>query len=81
MGEARAEPDGDVERYVSVVGTGPLEHLDVVRNGEVARLALEEQLDATVNLNIAGLHSGEWLYVRVVQVDGGGAWSSPFFID
>ena len=81
MGETLAAPDGDVELYVSVVGTGPLEHLDVVRNGEVARLALEEQLDATVYLNIAGLHSGEWLYVRVVQVDGGVAWSSPFFID
>ena len=44
-------------------------------------LALENDLEATVHLEISGLQSGEWLYVRAVQVDGGTAWSSPFFIE
>ena len=30
---------------------------------------------------IEGLEGGEYLYVRVVQADGGAAWSSPFFVD
>jgi hypothetical protein len=30
---------------------------------------------------IAGLESGEYVYVRVVQTGGGAAWSSPFFVD
>ncbi|MBT37600.1 MAG: hypothetical protein CL938_03515, partial [Deltaproteobacteria bacterium] len=81
MGESLAAPDKDIDLYVNVVGTGPLERLDVVRSGEIASLALEEALDTTVHLNISGLQPGEWLYVRVVQADGGVAWSSPFFID
>jgi len=81
MGESLAAPEEDVDLYVNVVGTGPLERLDVVRSGEIASLALEEALDTTVHMNVSGLQPGEWLYVRVVQVDGGVAWSSPFFVE
>ena len=30
---------------------------------------------------LADLESGEYVYVRAVQADGGAAWSSPFFVD
>ena len=81
MGENLAAPEEDVDLFVNVVGTGPLESLDVIRNGEVASLALEEVLETTVHMSVSGLRPGEWLYVRVVQADGGVAWSSPFFVD
>ena len=81
MGEKLPAPDGDLDLYVHIVATGPLEHLDIIRSGEVARLDLENELETTAQLNVSGLQSGEWLYVRVVQVDGGTAWSSPFFIE
>ena len=28
----------------------------------------------------AALRAGEYIYVRVTQVDGGAAWSSPVFV-
>jgi hypothetical protein len=37
----------------------------------------EIRLEETVR----DLESGEYLYVRAVQTDGGAAWSSPFFVD
>ena len=30
--------------------------------------------------DIDALAPGDWLYLRVVQVDGGAAFSSPFFV-
>ena len=35
---------------------------------------------AFVALDLEGLRSGGWVYVRVVQEDGHAAWSSPVFL-
>ncbi|TMA35869.1 MAG: DUF3604 domain-containing protein [Deltaproteobacteria bacterium] len=67
--------------FVRVVGSAPLERLEVVRSGAVVDgIALEGRLEATLASDIADLASGEWVYVRVAQSDGGAAWSSPIFI-
>ena len=64
--------------FVSVIGAGPLDRLDLVRSGElVDGLALEGRLEATLHRDIADLAPGEYVYVRAVQADGGAAWSSP----
>lgn len=69
--------------YVEVIGTAPLEHIDLIRSGVVYdRLDLPEgEREARVHRPLEGLREGEYLYVRVVQVDGGAAWSSPIFVD
>ena len=38
-------------------------------------------LDVTFQRSIENLVAGETLYVRAVQIDGGAAWSSPFFLE
>jgi hypothetical protein len=70
------------ELFVSIVGTAPLAQIDVIRSGALLEpsLDLEGRLDATLHREIADLRPGEYLYVRVVQRDGGAAWSSPIFI-
>ncbi len=65
-----------------VVGTAPLERVDLVRGGRVAdSVPGEGRSDLALSLEIPAGDGGDWLYLRVVQVDGGAAWSSPYFFD
>ena len=47
----------------------------------VDSLQLEGQLEASFQRTVSDLVAGEFVYVRVVQRDGGTAWSSPIFIE
>jgi hypothetical protein len=67
---------------VTAVAAEALERLDLVRSGQVVRtFAGTGSRELRVTEPIGGLASGEYLYVRVVQNDGGAAWSSPFFVN
>ena len=67
--------------FVSVAGTAPLEHVALVRSGKlVDRADLSGELEATLSIELADLTPGEYVYVRVLQSDGGAAWSSPIFV-
>ena len=81
MGAAvAASPERRLE--VRVVAEAPIERLDLVRGGRVARsFAGTGSSELRLSERITGLGAGEYLYVRVVQEDGGAAWSSPFFVD
>jgi Protein of unknown function (DUF3604) len=77
MGSVRAP--GPAEATVRVVGTAPLDHIELVdtragvvgsRPGDGAALLATFPLEGT---------DGAAVYVRVVQQDGGLAWSSPVF--
>ena len=76
-GEARSET-----LFVRAVGVAPLASVELVRSGRVVDgLALEGQLEVAVQREIEDLQPGEYVYARVVQQDGGAAWSSPIFIE
>ena len=61
---------------------GALERIDLVRSGRIVRtFAGTGAREMRLEESIAGLEGGEYLYVRAVLVDGGAAWSSPFFVD
>ena len=66
-----------------VVGTAPVERVDVVRAGRVLEsVSGDGATELELSFEVAAGESGDWLYLRVIQVDGGAAWSSPyFFID
>ncbi len=74
---------------VQAIAPGEIERIDVVRSGEVQGILCGEPRDSpgealscSFSLSFTDLVPGEYLYVRVVQADGGAAWSSPFyFID
>ena len=68
------------ELFFWTAGTGPIERIDVVRNGSVV-----ERLDAqgrdllSGTTALADLRPGEFVYLRVLQRDDGQAWSSPIY--
>lgn len=83
MGSSLPAPGADAELVVLAHGTAPLIRLDVIRSGEIVeeRSFGELELDALTVISLADLEPGEYVYVRVFQEDGQGAWSSPFYIE
>jgi len=67
--------------YLDVIAPAPLASVEVIRSGEVVDgVDLEGRLEVTLFRDIEDLAPGEYLYLRVLQRDGGAAWSSPFFL-
>jgi len=64
---------------IDVEADAPIERVDLIRSGHVATIPGEGRLDLHAQREIPALQPGEYHYVRVVQVDGGAAWSSPIF--
>jgi hypothetical protein len=66
---------------VRVVGTAPIAEIDLVRSGRVVERVPAEDLEVAWTADVAPLAAGEYVYVRVIQRDGGLAWSSPIFAE
>ncbi len=67
--------------FVKVVGQTPLARIELVRSGVlVGGIDLEGRLETELIRELESLVAGEYVYVRVEQLDGGMAWSSPFFM-
>ncbi len=64
---------------IRVVAESPLERVDLIRSGRVAEIPLDGELDWTHERQIPRLLANEYHYVRVIQTDGGTAWSSPIY--
>jgi hypothetical protein len=81
MGSVIAPPTQPVTVMVRAVGTAPVVGMELVRTGNT--LVRVEHGDAVAyrTWTLEGLTSGEYVYVRVFQADGGMAWSSPVFIE
>ncbi len=63
------------------VAPAPLEAIDLIRSGRpVERIPCDGTVVCRLSRDLPDLAPGEWVYVRVLQDDGGAAWSSPFFI-
>jgi hypothetical protein len=67
--------------YVRAIACAPITVVELVRGGKVVSTTPGEgHWDVEAAFEPEGLVAGEYLYVRVVQEDGGAAWSSPFFV-
>jgi hypothetical protein len=65
---------------LEAISVAPIDRVDIVRGQDVVRsIAGEGRLDLEAEVALVDLEEGESVYIRVVQVDGGAAWSSPFF--
>jgi hypothetical protein len=64
---------------IDVVGTAPIERVDIIRSGRQTTLDGMLQQELSIERNIPPLLAGEYHYVRVVQANGGVAWSSPIY--
>ena len=52
-----------------------------MRDGVVSLLGERAEGLALVETRLTGLKAGERLYVRVIDAEGGAAWSSPWFVE
>lgn len=70
-----------LELIVLAIGTQPIRQIDIVRSGAIVESVRSEEptILQRVTRDLPPLSAGEYLYVRVIQADGGVAWSSPFF--
>lgn len=65
---------------VQALAPGELEAIEVIRGPDVVlQVACEGERRCTFVHPFPDLRSGDFLYIRAVQRDGGAAWSSPFF--
>jgi hypothetical protein len=68
--------------FIGVSGTAEIERIDLIRGGSVvATSSGRGEIDAELTLTLEDLVAGEFVYARVLQVDGGAAWTSPVFFD
>ena len=82
MGSSLEAPETTEELRLLVVSPAPVDRIEIIRSGKVVEeLAGELRREIQLRGEIRDLRPGEYLYVRVVQEDGGMAWSSPFFVD
>ncbi len=84
MGTTLPESDSDQTAllFLRAIGTAPLAGIEVIRGGEtIATIPGEELWDLATTVELEPLRAGEYVYVRVIQVDRGTAWSSPFFVE
>jgi hypothetical protein len=73
--------DGSGRLVVKVIAPDPLERVDLVADGQVVdSIPAEEERVIAFESEIRSAGPGT-LYVRVVQSNGGAAWSSPFFLE
>jgi hypothetical protein len=70
------------ELFVMISAETPLERIDLIRSGRpVDSMPIDGELEVTLHRTIENLVSGEYVYVRAIQRDGGAAWSSPIYAE
>ena len=82
MGTRISPHEGELELSVSIHASAPLRALELVRSGAVVEDLTPKgpELDLDHTFTLKGLSQGEYVYLRIQQMDGGLAWSSPWFI-
>ncbi|MAB80990.1 MAG: hypothetical protein CMJ89_16715 [Planctomycetes bacterium] len=82
MGSTIAAPAEDAFLYVRTIACAPIVRVELIRSGAVVdSLDGQKYWDYEAEFTLKNLAKGEYVYVRVIQEDGGAAWSSPFYVD
>ncbi|RKY19387.1 MAG: hypothetical protein DRQ55_10750 [Planctomycetota bacterium] len=82
MGSLLPVPEEAPELVFLVRGTAPLERVDVIRSGQVidTQDLGGNSFDLLSSWTLPDLAAGEFVYLRVLQVDGQLGFTSPFFV-
>ena len=72
-------PPATMRLSAEVVAAAPIERIDLIRGAGTLSIPGEGALAFSIDRDIPRLAPGEYHYLRVVQEDGGAAWSSPIF--
>ncbi|MCZ6508116.1 MAG: CehA/McbA family metallohydrolase [Acidobacteria bacterium] len=81
-GRCTLQPEGTVnELDVLAVAPELLQSIEIIRSGQISEaIPCEDSRVCRASRSLEALRPGEYVYLRVLQTDGGAAWSSPFFI-
>ncbi len=72
----------DATLFAQIIATAPIKNIDIVMRGErIVSLPGDGLLEFAASATLSDLGAGDWVYLRVVQVDGGMAWTSPVFVE
>jgi hypothetical protein len=82
MGTAISPSGGSAHELRFVVASpGEVERVDVIRSGALVRAVPGSgRREISETLSLPPLRDREYVYIRVVQEDGGAAWSSPVYV-
>lgn len=83
MGELVPPEPGPSTLVVLVNGTHLVDRIEVVRGAAVVHatdFSAEPAIDVIDSVVLDDLRAGEFVYARIVQVDGHVAWTSPFYV-
>ena len=74
---------GQVHRLrIQVVGTSRVARVELIKNGKIIGTIPGDEKDSiVVDRLLDNFTGGDYLYLRIIQSDGGAAWSSPFFFE
>jgi hypothetical protein len=68
--------------HVTVLGTGPIQTVEIIRDGRFVYRTEPHANSAEFDFTDNSPGTGEsWYYVRVMQVDRSMAWSSPIWVN
>jgi hypothetical protein len=81
MGGSLPNVAGDHILRVRYEATTAIERIDLVRSDRIATLEVPDKLSLDIERKIPRLNPGEFHYVRIIEENGGVAWSSPIFVD
>ncbi len=82
MGTILTEWGERAELRCVVVAEKEIDHVDLIQDGHVVEsISGSGARFMSFEREVKGLESGSYLYVRVIQIDGGAAWTSPFFFE
>ena len=81
MGSTSIEASAPEQQLdVAVATLEPIDRVELIRSGgQIDRLPAPGVREWSMQQRIPRLEAGEYIYLRVVQVDGGAAWSSPIY--
>lgn len=81
-GQSVPTTDNSVLR-VSIIGTSPIKSVLIIRDGQLTELlrqpTQEPSFQGTFSLPGGSWEAGNYAYLRIEQVDGSWAWTSPWF--
>lgn len=84
MGEAlsAAEANREGNVFMQVIGASALDRLEIIVGpDETLSIPCRGELEFSASATLSDLAAGDFVYLRVIQLDGGMAWSSPIFIE
>jgi len=80
MGGFVQKGDEELKLICRVIGTDAIDYVDIIHNEKLAqRVDGKGKSLFFFDLQVPAMNAGDFVYLRVLQKDGGAAWSSPIF--